>query len=476
MSHRPDLSKTARKVRSLTNAVALVDWLKLAGWSGVPVLVSRTGHGRLGAALDWEEDTWIVDPTAPTPLLVTTADEAIDGRMARVARTVARMSRGRAAIVIRTSTAGATIAACTGECSASTMWTSTFDRLDADGVVVWSSFEETTSSTVAAVRLVARIGRRALGRRFFRDVRRHVTELTHAWSGVESSADRRALSITLLCRLMFLYFVQRKGWLDGDPGFMAALVLDPAAESVYEERLRPLFFDALNRPPDRRGSGPRYRGVPFLNGGLFAPSEAEQRNPNATLDDAVVRALVDAVLERYRFVEREDIDGEVAVDPEMLGCVFEQLMCDEQRTRTGAFYTPPSLVHDTVDLALATLMECRVGAETWAAVERRDTIDSRTCTEVVAALDDLRILDPAVGTGAFLLGALQRLVDCRAHLQPGLPRAELARRIVGRNLYGVDISATAVTLCELRLWLAVAVLVGVPWLWLGLSLLPWLRL
>jgi len=295
------------------------------------------------------------------------------------------------------------------------------------------------SAVTLAVRAADVLAEEGLTRRFFRDFSRlhalaaeRLAEMPRATSG-----ERRALALVILTRVLFLYFVQARGWLGGRSDFLPSL-LDSAlghGHPFHRAVFEPLCFGALNAPPDSRPRASRALGdLPFLNGGLFERQAVERRYPGATLDNETWRALFDELFERFHFTvrEREDVD---AVDPEMLGRVFEGLMARDRRRAQGTYFTPRELLRETVDRALAAALAGREAE----AVRR------------------IRILDPAVGSGAFLLEALVQLERTRATLCPQERPAERRRAIVRDSLFGVDLDPMAVRLAELRLWLALVV-------------------
>jgi hypothetical protein len=295
------------------------------------------------------------------------------------------------------------------------------------------------TAVALAVRTAGVLEEEGLTRRFFRDFARLHALAAARLTGMPraTAAERRDLALVLLTRVLFLYFVQSRGWLAGRGDFLPSL-LDtalgrghPFHRSVFE----PLCFGALNTPHDRRARVARALGeLPFLNGGLFERHAIERRFPGATLDNDTWRTLFDELFERFHFTVREDQDGD-AVDPEMLGRVFEGLMAREKRRHQGTYFTPRHLLHATVGRALAVSLAGRDGT----------------------SLARIRILDPAVGSGAFLLEALRRLERARRELCPEERPAERRRAIVRDNLFGVDLDPMAVRLAELRLWLALLV-------------------
>lgn len=295
------------------------------------------------------------------------------------------------------------------------------------------------SAVTLAVRAADVLEEEGLTRRFFRDFSRlhalaaeRLVEMPRATAG-----ERRSLALVILTRVLFLYFVQARGWLGGRGDFLPSL-LDTAlgqGHPFHRAIFEPLCFGALNSPPDRRPRASRALGdLPFLNGGLFERQAIERRYPGAALDNETWRLLFDELFERFHFTvrEREDVD---AVDPEMLGRVFEGLMARDRRRAQGTYFTPRELLRETVERSLA------------AALAGRDA----------DAVRRIRVLDPAVGSGAFLLEVLLQLERARAARCPHERPAERRRAIVRDNLFGVDLDPMAVRLAELRLWLALVV-------------------
>lgn len=294
------------------------------------------------------------------------------------------------------------------------------------------------------------LGAESVGTRFFREFRRLLERMEAALPQRTPTADRRALALLQLTRVLFLYFVQGKGWLDGRPDFLARQVDATLARRRHLGRslLRPLFFGTLNRPPaERRRAAALFGAIPFLNGGLFEPHALERRWP-ADLPNAIWRSAFDDLFERFRFTAGGRAEHG-AVAPEMLGRVFEGVMTPGARRASGTYYTPAPLVRRVLRAGAAALLARRLGC-TGAAAEAH--LDEHSAA-AAAALRDVTVLDPAAGSGAFLLGALDLLTGLRtAH---GERLTEARRAVLRRNLFGVDLSAAAVRLAELRLWLAV---------------------
>lgn len=287
-----------------------------------------------------------------------------------------------------------------------------------------------------------------LGARFFAAFKYQLERVADAITGSLSLEDRRVLALLQLNRLLFLYFVQSRGWLDGRTGFLADEVDRCLARRgrLHQQLLKPLFFGTLNkRPEDRSAAAGRLGGVPFLNGGLFEPHPLE-RVWRGSIPNPLLRDVFDELFERFHFTVLEGSTSAIA--PDMLGRVFEGLMAPEDRSQSGSFYTPPTLVRNVIDQCLVALVVGRWGC----GADEAEGMLARRDPSVAPMLRDITVLDPAAGSGAFLLGALERLVELRTGCTSG---QRLRREILQRNLFGVDINPTAVRLTELRLWLAV---------------------
>ena len=290
--------------------------------------------------------------------------------------------------------------------------------------------------------------------RFFRAFRSTLNRLTDRLPTPRSRADRHALALTALTRVLFLYFIQSKGWLDGDTRFVTRL-LDRALAArpprhFHRSFLHALCFGALNRPPASRGRAARALGrIPFLNGGLFEPSPLERRYGPATWTNADWRLAFDDLFERFHFSVREHDTGEF-VAPDMLGRVFEGVMDPGERQASGSYYTPASLVREVVRAGLEAALTHRFGLSPGAASR---WVHEGQPPRPAPDLRGLTVLDPAAGSGAFLLGALEELVALRTAAGEGPPLA-VKRDVLACSLFGVDLTPTAVRLTELRLWLA----------------------
>ena len=323
-----------------------------------------------------------------------------------------------------------------------------------------------------------------LNRRFYREYKRlfdQAVELVSGFSERERE-QRRRFVLTLLNRLMFVQFLSRKGWLfyGGDRDYLNALknayLAHDEHDNFYRDRLSFLFFEGLNNPDSRdltHGLHILIGDVPFLNGGLFQPTELDQHDGLFVPDDAILPVLSE-LFDRFYFTVSEStpLEIEVAVDPEMLGMVFEELVTG--RHDSGAYYTPRPVVSFMCREALKGYLEARLSVPASrgdpldsdavaAFVDRRDTARIRIpdARAISNALADVTVVDPACGSGAYLLGMMHELVELQQTLFNVThdPKSlyELKLEIIRRNLYGVDIDGFATNIAMLRLWLSLAI-------------------
>ena len=313
-----------------------------------------------------------------------------------------------------------------------------------------------------------------------------------------SEEEARAWATRQMGRVLFLWFLQAKRWL-GEPGGMGSptyllSLWDRRAETqegeYYPGILAPMFFDAMATGSSSRGEHPVLGFVPYLNGGLFRRNALEDRiddagevslpdevfDPDAENEEGQKQTLL-GLLSRYRFTTRESTpdDQSVDPDPELLGRVFENLYQGDERHDTGTYYTPREIVHFMCREVLDGYLRDATGVEqSKLNALRQEAVGSRDeyqpmpdipAEALVDALETVRVCDPAVGSGAFLLGAIQEMVALRRGIlfskQPYVDPDELyrtvsdwKRRIIENSLYGVDINPEAVEICRLRLWLS----------------------
>lgn len=365
--------------------------------------------------------------------------------------------------------------------------------------------------------------------------------------------DTATFAKRLLGQIVFLYFLQKKGWLGvgrngdgslepwgtGPKDFLQRLFNKQVVpyENFFDDLLEPLFYEALASDRGEQSFYSRFAcRIPFLNGGLFEPvGDYNWAETRINLLNETFGQIFDT-FDLYNFTVREDepLDKEVAVDPEMLGKVFENLLEVKDRKSKGAFYTPREIVHymcqesliNYLDTALNTVTrpllkqapsqadlfgrprteQAPLSEEVYEErVPRADLAefirlgdaaqehDAATATRVREtdaysfkvpegvrqhakqldeALANIKICDPAIGSGAFPVGMMNEIVRARGALKPYLGQVNATRRshlpedrtaydfkrhAIQESIYGVDIEESAVDIAKLRLWLSLIV-------------------
>jgi type I restriction-modification system DNA methylase subunit len=324
-----------------------------------------------------------------------------------------------------------------------------------------------------------------------------------------SSAEAYTQSQLLLERMIFLYFLQNRGWLNQERHFLRnkfhEFQTKPDAFTYYREFLDKLFW-TLSTPA---GSSPgRLPGIPFLNGGLFdddefaQPQDQRKTNPPLKVRNSTFKYVFDELLEAFNFTVTEDtpLNQDVAVDPEMLGKVFESIVlhaeqadpdavAPDKRKATGSYYTPRIVVHFICQEVLYQYLLNHLEGAGWGprlravlAIDTSDGLDDeekdllrKTITpdeakRIFDLVKPLKCCDPAVGSGAFPVGLLHELANLRRVLETAAKgyvdpaRGEgytwlqnTKEDIVQNCLFGVDIQQQAIEICRLRLWLSLVV-------------------
>ena len=279
----------------------------------------------------------------------------------------------------------------------------------------------------------------------------------------------------LMGRLVFLQFLQKKGWLgvpldkhwgEGDNEFTQNLFAQCEDKDHFVDNvLEPLFND-LNT--ERKGDLSTLNGqckIPYLNGGLFesdAADEAEFPLPAKYME----RMLHFFSYYNFTIDENDPNDAEVSVDPEMLGRIFENLL--EDNKDKGAFYTPKEIVGYMCRESLIAYLQTGIEDEaTKEAIRQFVTTHDVTTLgtngkfrqQVDEGLKNVKICDPAIGSGAFPMGLLKELYLCRTAIEgfDNNNSSEIKKHIIQQNIYGVDIERGAVDIARLRFWLSLIV-------------------
>ena len=317
----------------------------------------------------------------------------------------------------------------------------------------------------------------------------------------------------LMGRLVFIQFLQNKGWLNNDIHYTHTLFdtcTDSQKDNFLDNVLEPLFFGVFNTPKAERETifrqegwdtdlYSRWKDFPYLNGGLFERDELDRLKlpiPSYFFSNPehkdIIRKPTDKYyddscgifdfFDRYNFTidESDPLDNEVGVDPEMLGKIFENLL--EDNKDKGAFYTPKEIVQYMCKEALIAYLidEARRKSEVnkqrqsnfedairafvndpEMTVIRMQKYGNQQLKDLNESLCEVKICDPAIGSGAFPMGLLNLLMNCRVALNNALgigqPRYWMKKDIIQNNIYGVDIEKGAIDIARLRFWLSIVV-------------------
>ena len=272
----------------------------------------------------------------------------------------------------------------------------------------------------------------------------------------------------LMGRLVFLQFLQKKGWLGvragepwgtGDSEFIQNLFAQTKDKDHFVDNVLEALFNDLNSENERKL--PQYR-TPYLNGGLFERDASDETN--FPLPAKYMQQMLD-FFSSYNFTidENDPDDAEVGVDPEMLGRIFENLL--EDNKDKGAFYTPKEIVTYMCRESLIAYLQTNIDDEANKEAIRKFVTNHDAnelgdmSNDVDQRLKDVKICDPAIGSGAFPMGLLKELFQCRSTIE-GIDQrtaAEIKKHIIQNSIYGVDIEKGAVDIARLRFWLSLIV-------------------
>lgn len=295
----------------------------------------------------------------------------------------------------------------------------------------------------------------------------------------------------LLGRLVFLQFLQKKGWMGasashsnwkgGDKNFLSKLVNNHSNDKrLLSDVLEPLFFGILNTKIEERATFflknqwnisllKEFNGIPYLNGGLFDKDKIDELDidfPYSYFKDLM------EFFSMYNFTidENDPDDSEVGIDPEMLGHIFENLL--EDNKDKGAFYTPKEIVQYMCRQSIIQYLKTHEPDEQY--VEPIEELINNgiimpilqvqsIASRFMQLLKNVKVCDPAIGSGAFPMGILYVLYHAIHHLQSyaephgDFDSTKTKRNIIQNNIFGVDIEQGAVDIARLRFWLALVV-------------------
>ena len=360
----------------------------------------------------------------------------------------------------------------------------------------------------------------AVNKDFYREIAQHFYKLVGSYSETgevihkpllklstseASLADLQKYSVRLLGRLLFIWFLKQKKSVDGISLLPFNLVQPAKLKNYLHAYLEPLFFEVLNKNITKREekfAAGDYRLVPYLNGGLFHPSDGASGDYYSTkymkssveIPDSWFEELF-VTLNTYNFTIDENLENEIdlSIDPEMLGRIFENLLAEINpetgqvaRKSTGSYYTPRSIVNYMVDASLFDFLSAKtqIADTKLKAIMSTSKLDDlehplsdNECSLVISAISKLKCLDPACGSGAFPMGLLQKLLWVVSQADPTgelfldsqdfdgtehwLTESKLEylrkRKLIRDAIFGVDIQSIAVEIAKLRCFLTLIV-------------------
>jgi methylase of polypeptide subunit release factors len=301
----------------------------------------------------------------------------------------------------------------------------------------------------------------------------------------------------LLGQIVFLYFLQKKGWLgikknekgnfqkwgSGSKTFLRDIFNEYKkkilkGDNFFNSILEPIFYLALNNEEEYYEK--LECKIPFLNGGLFTPfHDYNWSESNIRINDLIISNIFD-VFDRYNFTIEEDqtFDSDVAVDPEMLGKVFERLLPENFRKGKGSFYTPREVVYYMSSECILNyllsktnqkfnsedilnLIDYSIRLDEENDKKFREIFNLNDLNFLDKVLSEIKICDPAIGSGAFSVQIMTQVVNIRSTLlklqNKEFDNYTLKRNFIENSIYGVDIDSSAIEIAKLRLWLSLVV-------------------
>ncbi|MEH2008252.1 Eco57I restriction-modification methylase domain-containing protein [Nostoc sp.] len=322
-------------------------------------------------------------------------------------------------------------------------------------------------------------------KKFYKEFQEQHQKFLQFVKGIDNETDRRWYTSVILNRLMFVYFLQRKGFIDNeDLNYLQnklELSKQKAENHFYDEFLKALFFESFAKPEFERDLSVKelVGKVKYLNGGLFLKHHIEEKYNISIVDEAFEQVL--NLFGRYSWNLDDTPEGkDNQINPDVLGFIFEKYI---NQKAFGAYYTRPQITEYLCDRTIHKLIVDRVNdalsdkdkpfEDINELLIKLDTNVSRLLIEKI--LPNLSILDPACGSGAFLVAAMKTLIFIYAaiigtielqgdkKLKDWLKSQKtehlsieyfIKKRIIRDNLYGIDIMEEATKIAKLRLFLA----------------------
>ncbi len=346
----------------------------------------------------------------------------------------------------------------------------------------WANISDFNNKKEAHAILWESFDLQPLNKKFYAGISERFITLRQHLTKADVLDDKHAslFANRLLGRVIFCWFLDKKGIINADRKYFDSESFESDNE-YYKTKLENLFFGVLNTPiPDRE-----YKDdiTPFLNGGLFEARDTDlYKSTKLTFPKNYFDDLF-GFLSAYNFTTDESTSQfqQVAIDPEMLGRIFENLLAEmteddggQARKAKGAFYTPREIVDYMCRESLKEYLKTKL-PEDEHRDQRLEQLIDRPDKEfqdqdhnwrrdwkpykeaIIDALDNLKALDPACGSGAFPIGMLQLLVKVYERLEARFDPYKTKLQIIEKNIYGVDIEPMAVEIARLRTWLSIIV-------------------
>jgi len=360
--------------------------------------------------------------------------------------------------------------------------------------VDFSEFDESGNIAIVDVakRLKTALDIEPITKKFFKDFEQKHGDFVEQIHGIDSEKDRAWYASVLLHRLMFIWFLQKKGFIDkGNLNYLndklTQIQKNLIVDGFYREFLKPLFFEGFAKPKNDRSTeiNKLLGDVRYLNGGLFLPHQIEERyNDKIQVSDKAFEDLF-ALFGQYSWNLNDTVGGnDNEINPDVLGYIFEKYI---NQKAFGAYYTRPEITDYLCERTISKLILDRINTPATPELnlparqfkdlpELLFKLDAPLCRELLnKILPELSLLDPSCGSGAFLVAAMKTLIDVYsaiigkikflndANLTQWLEATEnthpnihyfIKKEIIKNNLYGVDIMPEATEIAKLRLFLA----------------------
>lgn len=321
-------------------------------------------------------------------------------------------------------------------------------------------------------------------RKFYKEISSYFVELKqHLHTHCPQLFDDHGAALfvnRLIGRLIFCWFLDKKKIINEEAAYFETRGADSTTH--YRTKLEALFFRVLNTPIEERPAGTDMR-TPFLNGGLFEAKASDFEGEECVTFPADYMDRLFATLRHYNFTTDESSSTyqQVAIDPEMLGRIFENLLAEQReetgeqaRKAKGAFYTPREIVDYMCRESLREYLHTAIGDVPGRDEQLSKLIDKKPHEfrdqqrnyrrdlqpfkhDLLRALESLTVLDPACGSGAFPMGMLQLLLETYERLESDFDPYKKKLTIIKNNIFGVDIEPMAVDIARLRAWLSIIV-------------------